>query len=102
LSQVQLKLGEEVQRRVDQCKRMVRRMLQHHLMLAWGTFVDSIMTVKTNRQTVRKVLARMTHRQVNSNAVLAFRLLFSSFMIYPPFSERHMLLLPCLLCHGVY
>jgi len=102
MSQVQLKLREEVQRRVDQCKRVVRRMLQHQLMLAWCTFVDSIITVKTNRETVRKVLARMTHRQVNSDAVLASRLLFSSFMMFPPFSERHMLLLPCLLCHGVY
>jgi len=32
--------------------------------LAWGTFADSIMTVKTNRETVRKVLARMTRRQL--------------------------------------
>jgi len=64
MSQVQLKLREEVQRRVDQCKRVVRRILQHQLMLAWGTFVNSIVTVKTNRETVRKVLARMTRQQL--------------------------------------
>jgi hypothetical protein len=64
MSNVELKLRDEVQRRVDQCKRVVKRMLQHQLMLAWDTFLDSVMTVKCNRETMRRVLARMAHRQV--------------------------------------
>jgi hypothetical protein len=64
LVHVELKLSNEVQRRVDQCKRVVKRMLHHQLMLAWDAFVDSVMTVRCNRETMRRVLARMTHRQV--------------------------------------
>jgi hypothetical protein len=64
LVHVELKLSNEVQRRVDQCKRVVKRMLHHQLMLAWDTFVDSVMTVRCNRETMCRVLARMTHRQV--------------------------------------
>ena len=61
---VERKLQDEVNRRMETCKRVVKRMLHHQLVLAWDTFVDSVMTVKANRETVRRVLARMTHRQV--------------------------------------
>lgn len=64
VSMVERKLQDEVNRRMETCKRVVKRMLHHQLVLAWDTFVDSVMTVKANRETVRRVLARMTHRQV--------------------------------------
>ena len=55
---------QEADRRIDMCKRVVRRMLLHQLSMAWNEFVDSVCTVQANRETVRKVLSRMTHRQL--------------------------------------
>jgi hypothetical protein len=64
VSVAEQRLQDEVQRRVETCKRVVKRMLHHQLVMAWDTFVDSVMTVKSNRETVRRVVTRMTQRQV--------------------------------------
>ena len=71
MTKVEQQLRKEVQRRVDTCKRVVKRMLHHQLMLAWDSFVENVLTVKRNRETMRKVLARMTHRQVRFLPYLA-------------------------------
>jgi len=62
--QTQSKAEAEAERRIEMCKRVVKRMLQHQLCIAWGQFVDCILTTIQNRETVGKVLARMTHRQL--------------------------------------
>ena len=50
---------KEADRRIEMCKRVVKRMLKHQLCLAWNEFVESVFTVKENRETVKRVLARM-------------------------------------------
>ena len=64
MSMGEARLQDEVKRRVETCKRVVKRMLHQQLVLAWETFVDCVMMVRAKRETVRRVLARMTHRQV--------------------------------------
>jgi len=54
----------EAERRIEMCKRVVRRMLKHQLLMAWNTFVDRVHHAQHNRETVRKVLSRMQHRQL--------------------------------------
>jgi hypothetical protein len=46
------------------CKRVVQRMLRHQLLMAWNMFVDTVRGTQHNRETVRKVLLRMQHRQL--------------------------------------
>ena len=54
----------EAERRIEMCKRVVKKMLRHQLSMAWNEFVDCVLTTKENRETVRRVLARMQHRQL--------------------------------------
>jgi septal ring factor EnvC (AmiA/AmiB activator) len=53
----------EAERRIEMCKRVVRRML-HKLLMAWNMLVDTVRETQHNRETVRKVLSRMKHRQL--------------------------------------
>jgi len=57
-------MEDEAKRRILMCQRVVQRMLLQHLGLAWGSFVHCVVSAKQNRQTVRKVLQRMKHRQL--------------------------------------
>jgi ubiquinone biosynthesis protein Coq4 len=54
----------EAERRIEMCKRVVQRMLRHQLLMAWNMFVDTVRETQHNRETVRKVLSRMTHRRL--------------------------------------
>ena len=54
----------EAERRIEMCKRVVKKMLRHQLSMAWNEFVECVLTTKENRETVRRVLARMQHRQL--------------------------------------
>jgi septal ring factor EnvC (AmiA/AmiB activator) len=54
----------EAERRIEMCKRVVRRMLKHQLLMAWNMLVDTVRETQHNRETVRKVLSRMQHRQL--------------------------------------
>jgi hypothetical protein len=54
----------EAERRLEMCKRVVQRMLRHQLLMAWNMFVDTVRETQHNRETVRKVLSRMTHRRL--------------------------------------
>jgi hypothetical protein len=54
----------EAERRIEMCKRVVQRMLRHQLLMAWNLFVDTVRETQHNRETVRKVLSRMQHRQL--------------------------------------
>ena len=56
------KAESEAARRIEVCKRVVGRMLRQQLATAWSTFVECVCERKSNRETVRKVLSRMTHR----------------------------------------
>jgi hypothetical protein len=51
----------EAKRRLEMCKRVV---LRHQLLMAWNMFVDTVRETRHNRETVRKVLSRMQHRQL--------------------------------------
>ena len=55
---------KDAERRIEMCKRVVKRMLRHQLSMAWNEFVDNVYEVKANRKTVKRVLVRMTHRQL--------------------------------------
>ena len=59
-----LQAKTEKTRRIEMCKRVVKKMLRHQLSMAWNEFVDCVLTTKENRETVRRVLARMQHRQL--------------------------------------
>ena len=59
-----LQAKTEKTRRIEMCKRAVKKMLRHQLSMAWNEFVDCVLTTKENRETVRRVLARMQHRQL--------------------------------------
>jgi hypothetical protein len=54
----------QAERRIEMCKRVVQRMLRHQLLMAWNLFVDTVRETQHNRETVRKVLSRMQHRQL--------------------------------------
>ena len=54
----------EAERRIEMCKRVVQRMLRHQLLMAWNMFVETVIETRHNRETVRKVLSRMQHRQL--------------------------------------
>ena len=58
------KAEAEAERRIEMCKRVVKKMLRHQLSMAWNEFVECVLTTKENRETVRRVLARMQHRQL--------------------------------------
>jgi uncharacterized membrane protein len=62
LNKEQEKAGLEAERRIGMCKRVVARMLKQQLALAWSTFVECVAERKHNRETIRRVLSRMTHR----------------------------------------
>ena len=49
---------------IEMCKRVVQRMLLQQLGLAWGAFVNCVMSTKQNCKTVREVLLHMTQRQL--------------------------------------
>ena len=55
------KAGE---RHTGVCKRVVQRMLRNQLLMAWNMFVDAVRVAQHNRETVRKVLSRLRHRQL--------------------------------------
>jgi hypothetical protein len=46
------------------CKRVVQRMLRHQLLKVWNMFLDTVREMQNNRETVRKVLSRIKHRQL--------------------------------------
>ncbi len=54
----------EAERRIEICKRVVHRMLRHQLLMAWNVSVDTVREKQHSRETVRKVLGRMQHRQL--------------------------------------
>ena len=54
----------EAERRIEMFKRLVlQRMLRHELM-AWNMLVHAVREPQHNRETVRKALSRMQHRQL--------------------------------------
>jgi len=57
-------LAKEVNRRIDTCKRVVQRMLDQHKAASWSSFYESVMQSKANRETVDKVLKRMSRRSL--------------------------------------
>jgi hypothetical protein len=62
LDQQQEKAGLESGRRIEMCKRIVARILKQQLALAWSTFVECVVEHRHSRETIHKVLLRMTHR----------------------------------------
>jgi hypothetical protein len=54
----------EAERRIEMCKRVVHQMLRHQLLMAWSMFVATVRETQHNRETVRKVLSRLQHRQL--------------------------------------
>ena len=58
------KAEAEAERRIEMCKRVVKKMLRHQLSMAWNEFVDCVLTTKEKREIVRRVLARIQHRQL--------------------------------------
>ena len=60
----QAKASEQANRRIHACKRVVQRILRLHLASAWSFFKESICASKRGRETVDKVLKRMSHRSL--------------------------------------
>jgi hypothetical protein len=52
----------EAQRRIGMCKRVVARMLKQQLALSWSSFVKCVAERKHNREAIRLVLSKMSHR----------------------------------------
>jgi len=70
--------AQEAQRRILMSKRVIARMLRQHLTIVWTGVKESFSTTKTNRETVRRVLGRMTHQQLSG----AFQRYFESVKDY--------------------
>jgi len=56
------RVAAEAERRLEICRRTVKRMLKHQLNLAWNHFVHSISSIQINRHILQSVLVRMQHR----------------------------------------
>ena len=54
----------EAARRVEMCKRAVRKMLQQQLSLAWNDFHRSVQASKAARKRLLRVLSRLTNRRL--------------------------------------
>jgi len=65
-------VDDEVARRIQMAKRILKQMLHLHVLKSWNMFLAGLACVKHVRQVVRRVLARMTQRAL----VSAFSTLF--------------------------
>jgi plasmid maintenance system antidote protein VapI len=54
----------EAERRIEMCRRVVQRMLQQQLLMAWSMFVDTVREMQHNRESVRRALLRMKQSQL--------------------------------------
>ena len=55
-------VAREAERRMEVCRRALKRMLRQQLAASWNAFVATVMTRKSNREAVDKVLSTMRHR----------------------------------------
>ena len=54
------KVAREAERRMETCRRVVKRMMRQQLAASWTCFVDTVMTRKSNREAVSKVTCTLT------------------------------------------
>jgi hypothetical protein len=54
------KVAREAERRMETCRRVVKRMMRQQLAASWTCFVDTVMTRKSNREAVGKVTCTLT------------------------------------------
>ena len=55
---------KQKQQQLEMCSRVLRRLLQHQLAMAWHHFRDSCSCAQTKRETLRRAVARLLHRQI--------------------------------------
>ena len=53
-------IAREAERRIETCRRVVKRMMRQQLAASWTCFVDTVMTRKSNREAVSKVTCTLT------------------------------------------
>ena len=55
---------KQEQRQLEMCSRLLRRLLQHQLAMAWNHFSVSCSCAQTKRETLRRAVARLLRRQI--------------------------------------